>query len=79
MRKRTWRRCFRAAGCNRASYRCPARHSSACSFQPPRDKPRAALRIADRADVMETGHVVLAGSATQLLHDPQVQRACPGA
>lgn len=43
------------------------------------NKPRAAFGIADRGHVMETGHVVLAGSANQLLHDPQVQRACPGA
>ena len=39
---------------------------------------RAALGIADRGYVMETGRVVLAGSADQLLHDPQVQRAYLG-
>jgi branched-chain amino acid transport system ATP-binding protein len=39
---------------------------------------RAALGIADRGYVMETGRVVLAGSANQLLHDPQVQRAYLG-
>jgi branched-chain amino acid transport system ATP-binding protein len=40
---------------------------------------RAALGIADRGYVMETGRVVLAGSAQQLLHDPQVQQAYLGA
>ncbi len=40
---------------------------------------RAALGIADRGYVMETGRVVLAGSADQLLHDPQVQQAYMGA
>jgi ABC-type branched-subunit amino acid transport system ATPase component len=36
----------------------------------------AAPVIADRIDVMETGPAMRAGSANQLLHDPQVQRAC---
>ena len=40
---------------------------------------RAALAVADRAYVMETGRVVLAGSARELLHDPQVQQAYLGA
>ncbi len=40
---------------------------------------RAALGIAERGYVMETGRVVLSGSAEQLLHDPQVQRAYLGA
>jgi len=39
---------------------------------------RAALGIADRGYVMETGRIVLAGSASQLLHDPQVQQAYLG-
>ena len=39
---------------------------------------RAALGIADRGYVMETGRVVLAGSAQELLHDPQVQQAYLG-
>ena len=40
---------------------------------------RAALAVADRGYVMETGRVVLAGSARELLHDPQVQQAYLGA
>jgi branched-chain amino acid transport system ATP-binding protein len=39
---------------------------------------RAALAIADRGYVMETGRIVLAGSANELLHDPQVQQAYLG-
>ena len=39
---------------------------------------RAALGIADRGYVMETGRVVLSGSANELLHDPQVQQAYLG-
>ena len=39
---------------------------------------RAALGIADRGYVMETGRVVLSGSAHELLHDPQVQQAYLG-
>jgi branched-chain amino acid transport system ATP-binding protein len=39
---------------------------------------RAALGIADRGYVMETGRVVLSGSASELLHDPQVQHAYLG-
>lgn len=39
---------------------------------------RAALGIADRGYVMETGRVVLSGSASELLHDPQVQQAYLG-
>ena len=39
---------------------------------------RAALAIADRGYVMETGRVVLSGPATQLLYDPQVQAAYMG-
>ena len=39
---------------------------------------RAALAIADRGYVMETGRIVLAGSAQALLHDPQVQQAYLG-
>ena len=39
---------------------------------------RAALGIADRGYVMETGRVVLSGSANELLHDPQVQHAYLG-
>jgi branched-chain amino acid transport system ATP-binding protein len=40
---------------------------------------RAALAIADRGYVMETGRIVLEGSARELLHDPQVQQAYLGA
>lgn len=39
---------------------------------------RAALGIADRGYVMETGRIVLSGSANELLHDPQVQHAYLG-
>ena len=39
---------------------------------------RAALSVADRGYVMETGRIVLEGSARDLLHDPQVQRAYLG-
>jgi branched-chain amino acid transport system ATP-binding protein len=39
---------------------------------------RAALGIADRGYVMETGRVVLSGSADLLLNDPQVQHAYLG-
>ncbi len=39
---------------------------------------RAALAIADRGYVMETGRVVLSGSASELLRDPQVQQAYLG-
>jgi branched-chain amino acid transport system ATP-binding protein len=39
---------------------------------------RAALGIADRGYVMETGRIVLEGSARDLLRDPQVQRAYLG-
>ena len=39
---------------------------------------RAALGIADRGYVMETGRVVLAGPARALLDDPQVQQAYLG-
>jgi branched-chain amino acid transport system ATP-binding protein len=40
---------------------------------------RAALSVADRGYVMETGRVVLSGSADELLHDPLVQQAYLGA
>lgn len=39
---------------------------------------RAALAIADRAYVIETGRVILEGSAQALQHDPQVERAYLG-
>jgi len=39
---------------------------------------RAALAVADRGYVMETGRVVLAGTAAELLRDPQVQQAYLG-
>ena len=39
---------------------------------------RAALAIADRGYVMESGRIVLDGAAKQLLHDPQVQQAYMG-
>ncbi len=40
---------------------------------------RAALRIADRGYVLETGRIVLEGSARDLLDNPEVQRAYLGA
>jgi branched-chain amino acid transport system ATP-binding protein len=39
---------------------------------------RAALSIADRGYVLETGRIVLDGAAKNLLHDPQVQQAYMG-
>jgi branched-chain amino acid transport system ATP-binding protein len=39
---------------------------------------RAALAIADRGYVMESGRIVLEGAAQRLLHDPQVQQAYMG-
>jgi branched-chain amino acid transport system ATP-binding protein len=39
---------------------------------------RAALAIADRAYVMETGRIALEGKAAALLNDPQVRRAYLG-
>jgi branched-chain amino acid transport system ATP-binding protein len=39
---------------------------------------RAALAIADRGYVMETGRIVLSGAAAELLRDPQVQQAYMG-
>lgn len=39
---------------------------------------RAALAVADRAYVIETGRVILEGSAQALQHDPQVERAYLG-
>ena len=39
---------------------------------------RAALKVADRAYVMETGRIILTGSASDLLQDRQVTRAYLG-
>jgi branched-chain amino acid transport system ATP-binding protein len=39
---------------------------------------RAALRVADRGYVVETGRIVLEGSAQDLLDNPEVQRAYLG-
>ena len=39
---------------------------------------RAALQIADRAYVLETGRVVMEGSAKELLNQREVQRAYLG-
>ena len=39
---------------------------------------RAALGVAGRGYVMETGRIELEGGAHQLLHDPQVQQAYLG-
>jgi branched-chain amino acid transport system ATP-binding protein len=39
---------------------------------------RAALAVADRGYVMETGHIVGAGAAADLLRNPQVQQAYLG-
>lgn len=38
----------------------------------------AALGIADRAYVMETGEIILEGDARDLLHNPEVRRAYLG-
>jgi branched-chain amino acid transport system ATP-binding protein len=38
----------------------------------------AALRIADRAYVLETGEIIAEGAAAVLLHNPEVQRAYMG-
>ena len=39
---------------------------------------KMALSIADRAYVLETGHVVMNGQAKDMLEDDQVRRACRG-
>jgi branched-chain amino acid transport system ATP-binding protein len=39
---------------------------------------RAALKLADRGYVLETGRIILDGSATELRDDPEVQRAYLG-
>ena len=39
---------------------------------------RQALKIADRAYVIETGHIVLSGSGRELLVNPRVQEAYLG-
>lgn len=39
---------------------------------------RAALQIADRAYVMETGRIVMEGPAQELANQPEVQRAYLG-
>ena len=39
---------------------------------------RAALKVADRGYVLETGRIVLQGSAAELREDPEVQRAYLG-
>ena len=39
---------------------------------------RAALRLSDRAYVMETGRITLSGSGSELLQDPRVQEAYLG-
>ena len=39
---------------------------------------RLALDIADRAYVMETGRIMLAGSAAELMHNPQVEHTYLG-
>lgn len=39
---------------------------------------RSALKISDRAYVLETGYISLSGSAQELLHSPQVQKAYLG-
>jgi branched-chain amino acid transport system ATP-binding protein len=38
----------------------------------------AALRMSDRAYVLETGNVVLAGTGEELLRDPRVREAYLG-
>ena len=39
---------------------------------------RAALKVADRGYVLETGRIILDGSAADLRDDPEVQRAYLG-
>ena len=39
---------------------------------------RSALKISDRAYVLETGKIVLSGTAEELLHSDQVQKAYLG-
>jgi branched-chain amino acid transport system ATP-binding protein len=39
---------------------------------------RAALKVADRGYVLETGRIILDGSAAELQEDPEVQRAYLG-
>jgi len=39
---------------------------------------RAALKLADRGYVLETGHIILDGAAAELRDDPEVQRAYLG-
>ena len=39
---------------------------------------QAALKVADRAYVLETGKISMSGDATELLHDPRVQKAYLG-
>jgi branched-chain amino acid transport system ATP-binding protein len=39
---------------------------------------RAALKVADRGYVLETGRIILDGTATELQEDPEVQRAYLG-
>ena len=39
---------------------------------------QAALSIADRAYVLETGKISMSGDAKELLHDPRVQKAYLG-
>jgi branched-chain amino acid transport system ATP-binding protein len=38
----------------------------------------AALQVADRAYVMETGEIILEGEASELMHNPEVKRAYLG-
>ena len=39
---------------------------------------RAALRLADKGYVLETGHIVLSGSAQDLMQDERVRKAYLG-
>jgi branched-chain amino acid transport system ATP-binding protein len=39
---------------------------------------RAALAVADRAYVLETGQIVVEGTSEELRHNPEVQRAYLG-
>ena len=39
---------------------------------------RAALKVADRGYVLETGRIILDGAAAELREDPEVQRAYLG-
>ena len=62
----------------RSSRRSPALKAQGTTILLVDQNARAALAIADRGYVMETGRIVLDGAAAELLRDPQVQQAYMG-